>query len=52
MVESQNKKQGIERWRKIMMNFRNDKSKKMISTVIIIVIVLAMVVPTILAALV
>lgn len=34
-----------------MMNFHNQKTKKMISAVIIILLVLAMVVPTIIGAL-
>lgn len=41
----------IKRGERVMMNFSNNKTKKIISAVIIIFLVLAMIVPTVLAAL-
>ena len=41
----------IKRGERVMMNFSNNKTRKIVSGVIIILLVLAMVVPTVLAAL-
>ena len=49
--EQKDKAKAIKRGERVMMNFSNNKTKKIISGVIIILLVLAMVVPTVMAAL-
>lgn len=49
--QQEHKAKAIKRGERVMMNFSNNKTKKIVSAVIIILLVLSMIVPTVMAAL-
>lgn len=49
--KQEHKAKAIKRGERAMMNFSNNKTKKIVSAVIIILLVLSMIVPTVMAAL-